>query len=188
MHFHRLRFIFSIAALLLLSSCASVFQGRNYSHLKYVKVKDQHGSSATEKLTRDVNEVMALQGVRTNAIAQFASPDQIIRERNFADHLNDITSGMSRSSTIHTEVSKSNAFSNVPLLSERQQKKLESPTDQLFGDMDHDLRLGILLIIGGIVVALFVFIPTIGWLFGVIATILVLIGLVYIIKYIVEKG
>lgn len=54
--------------------------------------------------------------------------------------------------------------------------------------MDHDLRLGILLIIGGIVVALFVFIPTIGWLFGVIATILVLIGLVYIIKYIVEKG
>jgi hypothetical protein len=188
MHFHHCRFILSIAALLLLSSCASVFQGRNYSHLKYVKVKEHHTSLSKAKPELGENELFALQDVRTNAMAQLESSDLIILERKFADHFNDITSGMARSSTVHTEVLKSHTFTNVPLLSERKQKKLEAATDQLFGDMDHDLRLGILLIIGGIVVALFVFIPTIGWLFGVIATILVLIGLVYIIKYIVEKG
>lgn len=184
----RFPLLLSVTALLLLSSCASVFQGRNYAHLDYVKVKDHHASPATGTQAMGEDDRMALAAKTKKVLPQHPFPGEYLRERTFADHLGVITSGMSLRSTAQTEVSPGAVYSNVPQVNERHRKKLESATNQLFGDMDHDLRLGLILIIAGILVALLVWIPTIGWIFGVAATLLVLIGLVYIIKYVVEKG
>lgn len=175
------------AALILFSSCVSVIQGRNYAHLKYVKVKDHHKAVTTNS---DQNAPVEMLSSRKDPQRSQVTDqhDAQLKERKFTSHVPVLASNAWHATSARAESMKSAKQAQAPMLNKRQEKKLESKPDQLFGDMDHDLRLGLLLIIAGIVVALFVFIPTVGWIFGVVATILVLIGLVYIIKYIVEKG
>ena len=69
---------------------------------------------------------------------------------------------------------------------------MEERAGQLFGDMDHDLRLALLFAIVGLIViligALLYGVPPLGEIFYVIGLVLVIIGLVYLIKYLVENG
>jgi putative Mn2+ efflux pump MntP len=69
---------------------------------------------------------------------------------------------------------------------------LETASGKLFGDLDHDLRLALLFGIAGIIVtllgALLYGAPPLGEILYVIGVILIIIGLVYLIKYLVENG
>ena len=183
-----------LACIILFTSCASVFETRNYSHLHYVKQKGnkmeessvtndqsteespQNLSFLNEKLVLPEQSYLPLRTLKKNQAARNTSTAQ---QKN-AESRGNISS--------HSEPFK---LPELPIL-KKQQKKLESATDQLFSGLDSDLRIALIFGIAGIIAvlvgALLYGAPPLGEIFYVIGVILIIIGLAYLIKYLVENG
>ena len=175
--------------LFLFSSCASVFEGRNYGHLNYVKAKkqktDQHEASAPDEISAmspDTEPMADQEETIPPSVTQEApeSNEEASEKRSAADFLKGFSP---------------NTFPHRPWLDVLSPGKIKSQEDgpslstkDLFPGMDPTLRLGLIFIIAGIIVALFAFIPEVGFIFGIAGAILVIIGLVYILMYLVENG
>lgn len=173
-----------ISILLLCSSCASVFQGRNYSHLNYVKVKKERTfvEAPASELASDGMSSLVVRKERLD----FSTAAAVSERKQI--QLSEADRGALRIPSGRVESSKADELQSVVSLSARQEKGMGAAQTEIFAGMDHDLRLALIFLIGGLLLALLVFIPYVGWVFGVAATISVIIGLVYLIKYIVEKG
>jgi hypothetical protein len=181
----RLGLLFCLAVFA--TSCSSVFQGRHFSHLNYVKPQNPPQSASIGSATENKEEIQSLNQKETplDLSADAGEPVPELKET--------LPGGLPHVSPDRALKEVLDFYPVQPLkklhfLIPHKQESVDLKSRQLFGDLDRDLRMALYFGILGILVLILAAIPDIGFIFGIIGAILLLIALVYLIKYIVENG
>jgi len=180
------------SSVLFFSSCASVFEGRNYTHLHYVKVKKEHPEIAqSNPVQKDDVPSMVSKEEHRIAIAEPPAPSQ---KKLIPQGYSDLNRPQQKANPSQQNQAAINLISAVlknpaGLLLKKEQNKMESKNGELFGRLDPDLKIALIFGIAGVVLLFFTGLADpAGTIFAIAASVLIIIALVYLIKYLVENG
>jgi hypothetical protein len=188
-----------LSFIILFSACSTSFQAEKYQHYDYVKVP--HTAPSINSETTQALSLKDDASIGSNEESADVLQPKTEPSASAIQHKIQSVQSPARADNAHARVGVATSaiqqlqsITNLPLqkmlnpgLIQKMDQQLQKKAGTGLSSLDPDLRKAIIFLIIGLILQFFWLIPDVGVVFGIIGTILIVIGLIYLLVYLLNS-